>query len=519
MSSVTPSPVLEHGEMRYALRYAGTELARLPFSIRREGESVDIPVQVYDFTARGFAIRLAPETWEKWKPTLNEKVELSLQWQQQNTRPWRFRCLVAHLNADNEGRPLLGLRREFQRDQQSGTMEMRQIPRIHLPSSLGLSVTTPHPILYGHQTRLRLIDINLGMGYCLETQDPLFWATEGCTMAFHFSIPGFAGVQVMARATWIQPVDKQRMRIGVQTVDMPYELYQAICRFLLTSQIVSPSVLREAGFYVRHVREDIRFRQANRLEEYAEVLALRRQALFPDLTEDWAVPIEKMSFESDAQSRILTAWHGEKLIGSLTLYFPNTLHADSDLSGCVHQGDDSFPLPIMTECIEMRQLCVIEDFRGTDVLQGLIVHAMKAFLLSDRQWFLVAVQKDQIDFYLNMGFQDKGVCRRLSESNALSTHILTMQRNDLLAGHGMTFWGWNLRYGPLAEYVMHRELIPIPAWLRLRIQFRLAFSRLAHFFYGKKLRSDYQAHLMQLRQPVPPFQANKKPRSDWSAVP
>jgi hypothetical protein len=518
---------VDHGELRYALRYAGSELAQLEFKLYRDNQGAGLPAQVYDFTSRGFAIRLPSGIESESMPHVGENV--TLVYAIPDKAAWHFTCTVAHSRSDtftdSPDGVILGLRRTFNRSGQQGLMEMRQVPRFALPTSLGLIATSLHPLLYGHQTRLRLVDVNLGMGYCLETEDPLFLVTEGSPLQLHFTLPGMRSADIQGKVTWVQIADKHRLRLGLQTFDMPFELYQALCRLLLHSQVLSPSLLREAGFYVRHVREDIRFRQASRLEDYAAILMLRHACRLDSRPkvgkEDGPSSPESMALESDGHSRILTAWHGDRLIGTMALFFPQTLAAGSDFSDCVKQGAKAFALPMLTDCIEMRQLCIADDFRGTDVLQGLFEQSMKAFLLSDRAWFLTAAPEEQVGFYLGMGLKHLGEAESLSHAYGRKVHILCLHREDIWQRRGISLWMWVLTYGELAEYARKRGVLRASRWLKFRLYLRLCLRPLAQHFFGQRLLKAYRHHLAELRhgqaasetRPLRPA-----PAADWVPV-
>jgi|GEM_PF-4593773 len=488
-------PELSLEDHRYAMRYAGVELGRLEFKIVLEKKGVLIRVHVLDFTSRGFGVSLSSQDVDGQGIKAGDLLHLVSDIPE--LRKASFPCTVAYLVRLNDAEIQIGLQRNFHRTPSQGLLEMRKTPRMPLPAALGLVVTTPHPLLFGHVSRMRLVDVNLGMGYCLETDDPFFLGYEGAEIALYFPFPNCTDQLVSGQINWLQPLDSRRIRIGVQTWDMPFDLYQSICRYLLNMHVFTPGLLREAGFIVRHVKQDLRIRQVGNLREYAAVLELRAEASGKPEADSVAMDLSDMSRPSDSHSRIIAAWWGERLIGGLTLFF----EADN---------------PRKRWGMEIVDVCIASDYRGTDVLQGLMEHAIKSFLLSDRHYLQIHCDSDEMEFYLQLGFRQPSPEWQKTIGLEWKPNMLVLEREDILRGRGIHLLAWSAVYGSLMKILMRKKLIRLTARQYCAVTLKAWLIPLVQSAAEKKIRKAYQDHLRVLRNrlPWPP-----PTQPDWRPLP
>ena len=186
---------------------------------------------------------------------------------------------------------------------------------------------------------------------------------------------------MLARVAWIHATEANHVRFGVACVDMPWDLHNGICDYLLFSRQWTPGRLRQAGFLARQVKGRLRFRSVKTMDDYAEVLYLRRDAYVGAGKKSKDTRPEDMASRLDGQSRILMAWHQDKLVGSLT--FTPSLHAKMRYWKAVAAfSGRKYPvaIPPKASLIEVSRLCIDEEYRGTDLLQGLFEHGAKHFL-------------------------------------------------------------------------------------------------------------------------------------------
>lgn len=455
-------PHRAQGDTRYAMRYAGEELAKMDFRIRMEGSVQEAAVLVVDFTGRGFGVRLSNQA--PIQPKAGDRVDLMLYLQGQ--RISLFPCVTAYRGQSANQDVALGFKRLFGRHSQTGLLESRQSPRIVLPAFLGLRASMQHPLLFGHVTRFRLIDVNLGMGYCLETDDSLFLGLEGDEVRLRFDLPGGKEWNAQARISWVQPMHSRQLRIGAQIWDLPYAAYQIMIRLFLYSDAITPGQLQEAGFFVRHIPQDFQIRQVTDPKGYAALLHLRQEVHSKREQGQAVEPAEHFAFASDADGRLLAAWHGGRAIGSVALE---------------RSATESAP------CMEAKHFCVNRDFRGTDVLEALLRKVLKTFLYSDCCTLRIPKAEALESICRDFGFQEDREHWLLGKQAALQSQ-------------GLTWQAWLMNYGSVALDLWKRRRLELSPWRLLSLRLGLLARPWLRRRLDQSHHAAYRRHLSAWRQ-------------------
>jgi predicted GNAT family N-acyltransferase len=255
----------------------------------------------------------------------------------------------------------------------------------------------------------------------------------------------------------------------------------------------------------------LRFRSVRSMEDYAEVLGLRREAYVgagkrgqDTLPEDMASPL-------DGKSRILMALHHDRLVGTLTFTFPTdegtVLDSQTGFTGAKYP----VAIPPKANLIEVSRLCIHSEYRGTDVLQGLFEHGLKHFLLSDRHWLLTSAMDELLPMYERIGFRRLGASYKHPRLNNKEHHLIIAFRGTFLAGLGVNILVWNSIFGKLVRYLADHRLLRLSLWERAVIRGKLAFQPLARFLMSRAANRAFRKHLdsLQLLQmkshaPTPP---------------
>jgi hypothetical protein len=220
----------------------------------------------------------------------------------------------------------------------------------------------------------------------------------------------------------------------------------------------------------------VAFRFLETMEEYAQVLALRRSAYVDVGKKDSATKPEEMSVLKDKDSRILCAFHDDTLVATAAITFP--ARNDEVLRSEAAFPDGKYPIlhPPRTELLEVNSLCTHKDYRRGDLLQTMFEQIARIFILSGRTWIITLAETSLLPIYLGIGFRNTG---KTCEFMGRMHHLIHVEREVALEGRRIGLFRWNLLYGDLMEDILERRMLPLGYLARLRLRFMLTFKPLA----------------------------------------
>jgi predicted GNAT family N-acyltransferase len=259
------------------------------------------------------------------------------------------------------------------------------------------------------------------------------------------------------------------------------------------------------------------------MDDYAEVLYLRRNSYVGAGKKPKETRPEEMASRLDGHSRILMALHQDKLVGSLTFTFPT--HEEELLDSEAGFPGRKFPVrtPPKTSLIEVSRLCIDEEYRGTDLLQGLFEHGVKHFLLSDRYWLLTSAVPELLPLYERIGFAKLGASYKHPSLNNLEHHLIIAHRDTFLMGKGISLLLWNSLFGDLVRHLLDRKLIRIARPYAFLIRAKLLFAPLSKRLLENRSARAFRRHLEFLRResvrprpaPIPALQSGGLEAEDF----
>jgi predicted GNAT family N-acyltransferase len=507
-----PAPAPETGrsrpsvprEQREQARFSQRELGQVQVWIRLPGGAWR-EARLWDFTSLGFGIVFFPEDGEASPFRAGDEAALRVRVEaHQEFEVW---CQVKNVKAW-KGKLKIGLRRMDLNFPQAVDLERRESLRLPIAPSLALRARIAHPFIYGHWCKLSVSDLNRNMGFSFVSRDESILIFEGMELEIHFELATYRQSPMRARVAWVNASRANEVRFGVSCSDMEYRLHKGICDYLLCSRQWTPARLHDAGFRVREVKSHLRFRSVRTLEDYAEVLRLRRDAYVGAGKRGADTVPEDMASPLDGKSRILMALHHGRLVGTLTFAFPVSEETVLDSQEGFPGSKYPVSLPPKANLIEVSRLCIDSDYRGTDVLQGMFEHGLKHFLLSDRHWLLTSAMDELLPAYERIGFRRLGASYKHPRLNHKEHHLIIASRNGFLAGLGMNIFVWNSVFGDLVRYLMDQRLLPLPFWERAIIRAKLLLQPVSKRLLAKASERAFRRHLdtlrlMQMKTPPP----------------
>lgn len=511
-------------ENRAQDRISQRELGLVDIAMRLPGATEWAKVRLWDFTSISFGVVLEDSGQRSWPApagidgangspgqadgdarakapiaglAAGDEVEIRLKIQgRQEFTVW---CAVKNTMPRKDGFKI-GLRRLDVGFPRSVDANRRAADRLPIAPTLALKARLGHPFIYGHWCGIQVSDLNRDMGLSFTSSDPSILLFEGMEIKVHFELATFRGMPMAARVTWVHATESNQVRFGVACLDMAWKLHNAICDFLIFSRQWSPGRLRQAGFRAQRVKGRLRFRSVKTMDDYAEVLHLRREAYVGAGKRGTATRAEDMAGKLDGQSRILMAHHQEKLVGTLTFTFPHSEDTLLDSQSGFPGGRYPVRIPPKINLIEVSRLCIQDDYRSTDLLQGLFEHGVKHFLMSDRHWLLTSAVAELLPIYRRIGFKTVGAAYKHPGLNYLEHHLILAHRDTFLCGKGMNLLVWNALFGDLIRHLLSRGLIKVPLPVMAAIRCKLLLAPLSRRLTETGAARAFRKHLELLRR-------------------
>jgi hypothetical protein len=485
-------------EQRQQARFSQRELGSVAISIRMPGDKW-VPVKLWDFTAIGFGIFHArdPQT-DPQHPLfgLGDEVEVRIRVEaHQEFEVW---CQVKNVNPFKNGIKI-GLRRMDLNFPRAVDLERRESLRLPLAPALSLRGRIRHPFIYGHWCAIQASDLNRNMGFSFVSHDESILLFEGMELRVFFELASYRQIAMKVRVAWINAMSSKEVRFGIACTEMDFRLHNGICDYLLYSRQWTPARLSGAGFRAQQVKAHLRFRSVKTMEDYAEVLHLRRDAYVGAGKRAEATTPEDMASSLDGKSRILMAHHHGRLVGTITFTFPTSedtvLDSQNGFQGAKYPVD----LPPKANMIEVSRLCIHHEYRGTDVIQGMFEHGLKHFLMSDRHWLLTSAMDELLPIYERIGFKRLDASYKHPQLNNKEHHLIIASRRSFLGGFGINLLVWNSIFGDLVQYLVAHDLVVLSPLERAFVRAKLWFRPLAKRLLANRAEKAFRRHLETLR--------------------
>jgi len=189
-----------------------------------------------------------------------------------------------------------------------------------------------------------------------------------------------------------------------EVLRFPRSLHQPLVTELMALEWFTPRELRQSGFKINKVSDSFRFRFVRTETQYQEVLQLRLDC-YRDAGKAAAdADVADMRAPLDPISRILTVYHGDKLIASCAMAFPENEQTILDTERTLSDGYPS-ALPSKLDIIEVSRMCVDVQYRGGDILNRIFEQMYRVCIASDRTYLLSSTDDRLWRLYRSIGFR------------------------------------------------------------------------------------------------------------------
>jgi hypothetical protein len=482
---------------RRSPRTSEREIERIPAWIRSATSPDWVRVRLWDFSIHGFGILYHSNSGHFSFSHPGENVELRLGGTVGAASAAEKGTLVS-CRIENSARLEKGMRIGLSRLDLSGSGDpgAMEFPEGYLCDGIRpLSAKIRNPFLYNEWAEAQLIAIGPGAAFVFESSDPSLLLFAGTRVKLDLEVPHDSNGEFSGTLAWIEGHDG-RLVFAISGGDMPYALSNAVGEHFVQAEICKPSRLADFGIRMKRFKDQFLFKFVSTQEEYRHILALRRTAYVnagkapPDAT------LESVEDEIDANSRLLTAFHGDFLIASIAMTFGS--------EGAHFRSETCFPgstypvkLPPKKSMVEVRSLCTDFDYRGGDLIQGMFEHIARSVLFSEKEWLITFATPELWPLYRRIGFRKTGASVAIAHLAGKEHHLILMHRNSLISGRRMTPFAWNYFFGQMVRDLMLRGVLRLGALQKARVACYSMFAGLTRKWMRSQLEREFRVLLQK----------------------
>lgn len=245
-----------------------------------------------------------------------------------------------------------------------------------------------------------------------------------------------------------------------------------ISRILLQNTQLSPKVLSELGLSCRKIKGYLDYRFVQNKEEYDQVLTLRRQAYSDANKMEIDRPLDKLKYFFDDYSDILIVRHGVDIIGSAAIIYGDGKDKPFEVQQLIKNNTGYFKsnkFEFNDSMIEVAALCVLKEYRKTDVVHGMFESLCYEMMKHNKESIIASSDETLAKNYKLIGFLDTGEAFTQPKYNDLYMHVLIVSKNAALKATNVKFLHWWPIWGGIVRHMKETSIIKISRidWVRL----------------------------------------------------
>jgi hypothetical protein len=485
---------------RESNRVSERELERIPAWINLGNRldktaSKDIPVHLWDYSPFGFAITFPFSESGCSSPKPGDPARLKFDF---GDGILSAECIVKN-SCIVKNNLRIGLsRRDLSRMNPSeNPIGVPQGECLRLPAKSDIRAEVRNPVLFAEWATFVLCGVQSGLQFDFISRDASLPLFIGQTLELRLVMPTTGNPLFRGEVVMLERVPDNALKVRLKTLSISSDLANDLAEALAFEAEIAPGTLKRFGFPTRFLKKRVSFRFLETMEEYAQVLALRRSAYVDAGKKSGDTQAEDMSLAKDRNSRILCAYHDETLVACAAITFP--MRDDEILRSEASFPDGKYPIAHLpkTELLEVNSLCTHKEYRRGDLLQAMFEQIAMIFVLSGRSCIMNLVEKSLLPVYLGIGFQDTG---KTCEFMGRTHHLIRVERQVAVSGCRIGVLRWNLLYGDLMEDIMNREMLSFGLGERLRLKLMLALKPFAKRWVGSKYEREFRRTLEEMEK-------------------
>jgi predicted GNAT family N-acyltransferase len=262
-------------------------------------------------------------------------------------------------------------------------------------------------------------------------------------------------------------------------------LVQTVGQYLMQfGTVQSLKEMQEAGFSIHKISNVVSFSYVRSKEEFDEVLKLRLEAYQQAGKVSDTKTASDMADHFDARSRIVIGYYKSEIVCSARMIFHqvgDTMEQEKFVKWPTH-------LPRPDEVLEVMRACTKPDFRGSDLLVGMLRQITITIAQAKKNWIVICASDEMVGFYEKIGFKKVDLSYEHTGLNNRVHHVMIANFLDAMAGRTVGPIYWNLVWADSMEYLSQFELVQVDPFMQIRMTIYRWFAPIARFFYTRKIR-------------------------------
>jgi hypothetical protein len=292
---------------------------------------------------------------------------------------------------------------------------------------------------------------------------------QGMKLELMLSLPMVSQLQVSVAIRNVNLVvdnGKDYLSIGVNFTTLDSASREAIGQYLIQfGHGVSPKELRDQRLIPKSVASSVEFTFVRTIEDYQDVLELRRVAYERAGKISPGTPSSEMGDIYDVRSRIIVGKYKGQVVASAGLVF-NEYHDRMEIEESV---DWPGHLPRRDEMVEVIRNCTHPDFRGSDLLMAVFKFIAITVLQSKRRYAVIGCTPDLIALYEKIGMEDQKLEYRHRKLNDSEHTVMLSDIPNTLSGKSVSPLYWNAIWADTMKYLLTSQTIELDALGRTRM--------------------------------------------------
>ncbi|MDV6235489.1 hypothetical protein CH379_007610 [Leptospira ellisii] len=412
--------------------------------------------RVLDYSSLGLGIESLDKNLDLSNADIRENISVDVNFRlsPKDSNPYNFVCRIANISQKPDQPLRLGLHRilgseDLFGDKLDSLMEISdQIPLFGLMD---------HPFLYDQTSLIKVKKISRKR-FLIENYDQSLAIFPSMELVFSLNL--FAGNEpIHARVEAVKPIPKGISFIA--NIDFLSDITEkAIVRYFLRLIDIGPFALRKIGFNTANIKNIMTYRFVKSQQEYLEVLKLRKLAYSAVKKLDKEADLSDVSHWYDPNSRIITAWHHDRLIGSANIFFANGEDVPFELQRHI-KPEEFKKLPNPKDMIEVVGLCMHHDYRKSDILMGIFERIFHVLITTNKSYIIAASDPYLWKIYESIGFEKTGIKYTLFKTRELVLDVIMVHRRvGTYGGLKLDPLRWNELYRDMSTYLEGQGVLP-----------------------------------------------------------
>jgi hypothetical protein len=243
-----------------------------------------------------------------------------------------------------------------------------------------------------------------------------------------------------------------------------------ISQLLLQHTELTPQEIIQLGLSCKKIKSYLEFSYVESPEQYREVLKLRRKTYSEVNKMEVDRPLEKLQYFFDEYSDILIVRHGNKIIGCAAIIYGNGKDKPFEVQSLM--ADQASTIIYNENMIEVAALCILKDYRKTDILHGVFENICFAMMRNNKDYIIASSDEVLARTYKGIGFKATGHSFIQPKYNDLVMQVLIVNKDTALKASNVKFFHWWPIWGEIVKYMNNKSVVKIGYRDRLKLLIR-----------------------------------------------